>query len=93
MLDERGVTYTYRDYTKQPLDAAELRDVLDKLGVSAREVLRKRDAGPAGITGDEPEDVLIAAMAANNRLLQRPILVAGDRAVLGRPVENLVELL
>ena len=93
MLDERGATYTYRDTSKNPLDAAEIREVLTKLGVAARDVLRKRDAGPAGLTGAEPEDVLIAAMAANARLLERPILVHGGRAVVGRPVENLLELL
>lgn len=93
MLNERGVPYTYREYTKDPLTAAELRDLLGKLGLTARDVLRTRDAADAGLTGKEPDDALITAMASNPRLLQRPIGIVGDKAVLGRPVERLLELL
>lgn len=92
MLDENRIPYTYREYTRDPLTADEIRDVLGKLGLTARQVLRTRDAATAGLTGEEPEDALIAAMAANPRLLQRPIGVVGDRAVLGRPPENLLSL-
>ena len=93
MLQERGVDFTYREYVKEPLTAEELADVLAKLAVPLRTVLRKRDLGKQGLTGDESDAVLLAAMAENNRLLQRPILVVGDRAVIGRPLENLLELL
>lgn len=93
MLNEQGADFTYREYTRQPLDEAELRALFAKLGVGPAAVLRKRDAKKAELSGDEDDDTLIAAMAANNRLLQRPILVVGDRAVVGRPVENLRELL
>lgn len=93
MLDEHGIDYTYREYRKQPLDEQELRAVFAKLGVGPRALLRMRDAKKEDLTGDEDDDVLIARMAANNRLLQRPILVDGDRAVVGRPVEALEALL
>ena len=92
MLDEHDVPYTYREYTQDPLTEAELRDVLGKLGMGPRDVLRSRDAKKAELTGDESDDALIAAMAENPRLLQRPIGVVGDRAALGRPVENLLTL-
>jgi arsenate reductase len=93
LLNERGVSYTYREYTKDPLTAPELRELLRKLGLSARDVLRTRDAADAGLTGKEPDDAILEAMAANPRLLQRPIGIVGDKAVLGRPVERLLELL
>lgn len=93
MLRERGVEYTYREYTKEPLSVAELREVLSKLGCAPREVLRARDAKKAQLTGAESEDELLALMAENPRLLQRPIGVVGDRAVVGRPAEALLGLL
>jgi arsenate reductase len=92
LLNEKNVAFTYRDYDKEPLDAAEIRAVLAKLHLTAADVLRSRDAAKAGVSAADDEDTLIAAMAANNALLQRPIGVAGDRAVMGRPVENLLEL-
>ena len=93
MLKEREVEHSYREYTKDPLSEAELRDVLDKLGCGPRDVLRARDAKKAGLTGAESDDELIALMADNPRLLQRPIGVVGDKAVIGRPPEALLELI
>lgn len=93
MLNDRGVAFTYREYTKDPLSVDELRAVLGKLGVGPRDVLRHADATKAGLTGDETDEELIAAMADNPRLLQRPIGVVGDRAALGRPVVDLLSLL
>ena len=61
--------------------------------MTAREVLRSRDAKKRGLSGEESDDELITLMAAHPTLLQRPIAVLGERAVLGRPVENLVALL
>jgi len=92
LLNEHGIAHTYREYTKDPLSADELRDVLAKLGMSAKEAMRKRDAKKAGLTGEEGDDVLIAAMAGNPRLLQRPIGVVGDKAAMGRPIENLLTI-
>ncbi|MCA9494187.1 MAG: arsenate reductase (glutaredoxin) [Alphaproteobacteria bacterium] len=94
MLKEREIPYTYREYRKEPLSADELRDVLRKLGLPASAVLRRNDKANAelGLTGDEPEDELIAHMATHPTLLQRPIGVVGDRAVVGRPAERLLEL-
>ena len=92
MLNEHGIAHTYREYTKEPLSEAELRDVLAKLGVGPKDVLRKRDANKAGLTGNESDDQLIALMAENPRLLERPIGVLGDRAAVGRPPENLLSI-
>ena len=94
MLKEHGVEVRYREYREDPLSEAELRAVLKKLGLSVREVLRTRDRAfkELGLVGDEPDDVLIAHMAAHPTLLQRPIGVKGSRAVVGRPPEALLEL-
>lgn len=94
MLKEKGIAYRYREYTRQPLSEAEIRELLRLLGVRPAGVLRRRDAAfrKLGLTGEEPDAELIAAMAANPTLLQRPIGVSGERAVIGRPPERLLEL-
>lgn len=94
MLDEKGIAYHYRDYVREPLSEAEIRDILARLGLPARDVLRTKDPAfqSLGLTGDEPDADLVAAMVRHPTLLQRPIGVLGDRAVLGRPPESLLEL-
>ena len=93
MLNDNGIDHTYREYTKDPLSVTELEDVFQKLGVGPRDLLRKRDATKAGLSGDETDAELIALMAENPRLLQRPIGIIGDRAAVGRPPENLLSIL
>lgn len=93
MLKEANADFTYREYTKDPLTSAELREVLAKLGMSVGEVLRKGEAVKAGFTGKESDSVLIEAIVTHPRMLQRPIAILGDRAELGRPVDNIARLL
>ena len=93
LLEELGVTFTYREYTKEPLSADELRDVLGKLGLAPSSLLRSREMKKVGLEGDEGDDALIEAMAANPNLIQRPIYVKGDEARIGRPPETVKELL
>ena len=93
MLKEHNADYTYRDYKKDPLTADQIGQVLTKLGVGPREVLRARDAKKHDIATDLDDAKLIEAMAMHPGLLQRPILVDGDKAVVGRPVDNLLALL
>lgn len=94
LLDEKGIPYRYREYTREPLSASEIREVLRLMGVPARDLLRPRDAAYAslGLTGAEPEEELIRAMAEHPTLVQRPIGRLPGRAVLGRPPERLLEL-
>ena len=93
MLKENNVPHRYREYTKAPLSEAEVRDVLRMLDVPAKAIFRKRDGTKLGLTGNEGDDVLIPAMAANPTLIQRPIGVLNGKAAMGRPVENLLTLL
>lgn len=94
MLDERGIPYRYREYTREPLDAGELQALFAKLDAAPRDLLRRRDRAyrELGLDGDEPRDELIRLMAEHPTLLERPIGVLGDRAVVGRPPERLLEL-
>lgn len=94
MLDEKGIEYRYRDYRKEPLSVTEIERVLRLLGMPAGAVLRRRDKAfkELALTGDEPDSALAEAMSAHPTLLQRPIGVIGDRAVVGRPPERLLEL-
>ena len=94
MLNEKGIAYRKRDYVADPLSAAEIQAVLKKSGVSAKDVLRKRDPAfkELGLTGDESDAVLIGHMADHPGLLNRPFGVKGSQAVFGRPIENLLEL-
>ena len=96
LLAERGVEYEGVEYHETGLDEATIRDLLAKAGVGPRDVLRLREplVAELGLLGDDvTDDELIAAIAAHPRLLQRPIAVRGDRALLARPVERVLELL
>ena len=94
MLKDHDIEFTYREYRKDPLGVDELRSLLSRLGASPRDVLRRNDraAKANGVTGEESDERLIQLMAEHPTLLQRPIGVLGNRAVVGRPVENLLEL-
>lgn len=94
MLEKNGIEFRYRDYRTEPLSTAEIRSVLSKLGVGPHDVLRRRDKAfrELGLTGNEPDDVLIEHMARHPTLLERPIGVLGSSAVVGRPPENLLSL-
>ena len=94
MLEHQGIDYRYREYRNDPLSTAELRALFKKLGREPRELLRTRDRAfkELELTGDESGSRLIALMAEHPTLLQRPIGVTAERAVVGRPVEALLEL-
>jgi arsenate reductase len=97
LLAERGIEYEGVEYHRTGLDEATIRDLLAKTGVGPRDVLRLRDplVAELGLLDGEgvSDDALIAAMAEHPQLLQRPIVVRGDRALLARPVERVLELL
>ena len=94
MLKENDVAYRYREYREEPLSKTEIRTVLKRLGVGPREVLRTKDRAfkELGLSGDESDSRLVTLMSENPTLLQRPIGVLGDKAVVGRPAEALLEL-
>ena len=94
MLEQQGIGFNYRDYRSEPLTAAEIRRVLSLLQVEPKDVLRRRDRAfrELRLSGNEDKSTLIAHMAAHPTLLERPIGVLGNHAVVGRPIENLLAL-
>jgi arsenate reductase len=95
LLTARGAAYRYRDYRTDPLSQAELRNLLRKLGLPARDVLRRNDPAykALGLDGTEPDTTLVPLLAEHPTLLARPIGVLGSRAIVGRPPERLLQLL
>ena len=93
LLNEKGVAFQYREYTKEPLSVAELEALFEQLGVEPKALLRSRDAKKYEVSADLPADALIAKMAEFPRLLQRPILQHEGKVAVGRPVENLLTIL
>lgn len=97
LLAERGVEYEGVEYHDTGIDEATIRDLLAKSGLQPRDVLRTREplVAELGLLDGEglSDDELIAAIVTHPRLLQRPIAVRGDRALLARPVERVLELL
>ncbi|TRX75604.1 arsenate reductase (glutaredoxin) [Pseudomonas mangiferae] len=96
LLEARGVTPRVVRYLETPPDADTLKALLAKLGIGARQLLRtgEEDYQTLGLADPALGDAeLIAAMAAHPKLIERPILVVGDRAVIGRPPENVLEIL
>lgn len=96
MLTERGVEFKAIDYHVTGVQESELRRLLGKLGCGPKEVLRMREplVRELGLADDGVSDEdLIALMSANLVILQRPIVVSGDRALLARPIERVLELL
>lgn len=96
LLRESGIPFEKINYYVEPLTRKKLAELIRKANLKARDVLRKSEPiyKELGLTEDKFSDSeLIALMIEHPDLLQRPIVERGDRAVLGRPVENVKELL
>ena len=94
LIEGKGIAPRVVEYLKAPPSAQELTRILALLGKRPAEVLRKKEAAEAGIDAGALTDAqLIAAMVANPAVIERPIVVAGDKAALGRPPENVLTIL
>lgn len=93
LIEARGITPKVVEYLKEPPTAAELKRILAVLNLHARDVLRVKEAKEAGIDPALAEDELIQAMVNNPVVIERPIVVNGDKAALGRPPEAVLEIL
>ncbi len=96
LLEERGVDFERVDYHVEGLPEPQLRRLFEKAGLRPRDVLRRKEQLVRELGLERPErtdDELIAAMAEHPRLVERPIVESGDRAVLARPPERVLELL
>jgi len=96
MLREKGIEPEIVEYLKTPPDTETLKQLLDRLGLEPRDLMRKKEKEYKENELANPElsrDALIEAMVAHPKLIERPIVVRGDKAALGRPPESVLEIL
>ena len=95
LLKSRGVEFDRVDFHVDPLSEDEIRDIVGKTGRPARDLFRTSEPvyEEHHLADREPDDdEAIALMAAHRQLMQRPVVVRGERAVLARPVERVLDL-
>ena len=96
LLRERGVSFEKVNYYIEPLSKKKLTELIRKMKISPRELLRTREPiyRELGLAqGEFSDDEIISLMVKHPDLIQRPIVERGDHAVLGRPTENVKKLL
>lgn len=96
LLRDRGVEPTIVEYLKAPPSAARLEKVLKMLGKEPRELMRKKEAEYRDLGLDDPKKSrkeLVKAMVEHPILIERPVVLRGERAILGRPAEKVLEIL
>lgn len=94
LLEEKGVDVPVRKYLEEPLTETEIRNLVKLLGVRPIEICRKGESvyKELGLGSATKDADVIRHMAANPILIERPILVRGGRARVGRPPENVLEI-
>jgi arsenate reductase len=93
LLRDKGIEPAIVEYLNEPPSAEELRRILGMLGIKPRDLLRPNEAREAGL--DDPnlgDDALIDGMVANPIVIERPIVVSGGKARIGRPPEQVLEI-
>ena len=94
-LNEKNIQPEIRDYLKEGLTQQELRSILEKLDMRPDELMRKRETiYKTEIKGKKlTDDQLIIKMIEHPKLIERPILVLGNKATIGRPAENFMSIM
>lgn len=96
LLEQRGLQPTIIEYLKTSLSVAELKSLVKQLDFqSARELIRSKEAlyQELGLANEHDEEKLYEAMATHPKLIERPIVVVGQQARIGRPPESVLEIL
>jgi arsenate reductase len=93
LLEEKGISPTIIEYLKTPLSVQELTDILIKMGKRPLDVLRLKEAREEGVDLNSNDKDLIKAIVAHPRTLERPIVVNGNKAVIGRPPKAILNIL
>jgi arsenate reductase len=96
LLAEHGVEAQVINYLDTPPSHVELERILQLLGLEPRELMRHKEDEYAALGLDDPaltRDALIDAMVQHPRLIERPIVIRGKQAVIGRPPEKVLEIL
>ncbi len=93
-LDEKGVEYKIINYLKEPLTKEQLQDILKKLNMKPSELVRKKEKLYRELNLKEAsEDEILDAMVKNPKLIERPIVINGDKAVVARPESEIEKVL
>ncbi|GIU00566.1 arsenate reductase (glutaredoxin) [Sulfurovum sp. TSL6] len=95
LLEEKGVEADVVKYLDTPPTKEELVAVLKMLGISARELMRTKESiyKELNLKEETDEDKLIDAMVQNPKLIERPVVIKDGKAAIGRPIENIIDLL
>lgn len=96
LLQEHGGELEVVEYLKTPPSKDELKAILALLGLGPRELMRKGEEEYQQLSLDDPalsDEQLVDAMVAHPKLIERPIVVSGRRAAIGRPPERVLDIL
>lgn len=94
LLEEHDIDPVVVEYLKDPPDEKTLRSVIRKLRVRPKDLVRRKESVFRDLKLDlEDDDAVVAAMTEHPILIERPIVVCGRKAVLGRPPENVLKLI
>jgi arsenate reductase len=93
LLKERGLAPRVIEYLESPPDEKALARLIKQLGIEPRELIRKKEYRELGLPETDDPQQLIARMAAHPQIIERPIVVSGGQARLGRPPEKVLEIL
>jgi arsenate reductase len=95
LLEKSGIHPEVVLYLENPPNRKELKQLLKKLGLTAAELVRRTEEAykACGLNKGSTGEEIVGAMVKYPKLIERPIVVKGDRAVLGRPPENVLELI
>lgn len=96
LLEEKQVRFTLRKYLETPLSEDELKQLLEQLGLNVRQLMRTGEALYKELGLGDPslsEDQLLAAMAEHPKLMERPVFINQQQAIIGRPPEQVLEIL
>ncbi|QPJ61345.1 MAG: arsenate reductase (glutaredoxin) [Candidatus Nitronauta litoralis] len=96
LLGDQNITPTIIEYLKEPPSAEKLKEILGQLGLAPRDLMRKKEDEYKELGLDNPslsEDELISMMVQHPKLIERPIVIANGKAALGRPPEQVLDIL
>ncbi len=96
LLKDKGIEPSIIEYLKTPPTVEVLSDILQKLAIEPRDLMRKKEAEYKELGLSDlslPREVLLKAMSENPKLIERPIVLANDKAAIGRPPEAVLEIL
>ena len=95
LLEEKGIEAEIVKYLDTPPSKEELKEVLKMLGISARELMRTKEAiyKELNLKEETDEEKLIEAMVENPKLIERPVVIKDGKAAIGRPLENIIDIL